>query len=120
MIQTFADIPSVGLRLFFGLISCLQETCMLVVVIFWMSVLISVTLIISRFLLSGWVRKVFTVTEGFKRGYGATSPDEIQVKGEPLADMRITDFKAPRSTVMGGTRNGFERFGPLRQENASL
>jgi uncharacterized protein (DUF362 family)/Pyruvate/2-oxoacid:ferredoxin oxidoreductase delta subunit len=48
------------------------------------------------------VKKVFTITEGFKRGYGAKSPDEIQVRGEPLADMRITDFKAPKSSVMGG------------------
>ena len=48
------------------------------------------------------VKKVFTITEGFKRGYGAKSPDEIQMRGESLADMRITDFKAPRSSVMGG------------------
>lgn len=48
------------------------------------------------------MKKVFTITEGFKRGYGAKSPDEIQVTGESLEDMRITDFKAPRSTIMGG------------------
>ncbi len=48
------------------------------------------------------VKKVFTVTEGFKRGYGVTSPDDVQLKGEPLEDMRITDFKAPKSVVSGG------------------
>ncbi|KUG22851.1 iron-sulfur cluster-binding protein [hydrocarbon metagenome] len=48
------------------------------------------------------MKKVFTITEGFKRGYGAKSPDEIQVRGESLEDMRINDFKAPRSTIMGG------------------
>jgi uncharacterized protein (DUF362 family)/Pyruvate/2-oxoacid:ferredoxin oxidoreductase delta subunit len=48
------------------------------------------------------VKKVFTITEGFKRGYGVKSPDEITLKGEPLEDMRITDFKASRSAVMGG------------------
>lgn len=48
------------------------------------------------------MKKVFTITEGFKRGYGAKSPDEIQVTGESLEDMRITNFKAPRSTIMGG------------------
>jgi uncharacterized protein (DUF362 family)/Pyruvate/2-oxoacid:ferredoxin oxidoreductase delta subunit len=48
------------------------------------------------------LKKVFTITEGFKRGYGVKSPDDIQVKGEPLEDMRMTDFKAPRSAVMGG------------------
>jgi uncharacterized protein (DUF362 family)/Pyruvate/2-oxoacid:ferredoxin oxidoreductase delta subunit len=48
------------------------------------------------------VKKVFTITEGFKRGYGVKSPDEIQMRGEPLEDMRITDFKASRSAVMGG------------------
>jgi ferredoxin len=30
------------------------------------------------------------------------SPDDIQLRGEPLEDMRITDFKASRSAVMGG------------------
>ncbi len=48
------------------------------------------------------LKKVFTITEGFRRGYGVKSPDDIQVRGEPLEDMRITDFKAPRSAVMGG------------------
>jgi len=48
------------------------------------------------------VKKVFTITEGFKRGYGAKSPDEIKMMGEPLEDMRITDFKAPPNSVMGG------------------
>jgi uncharacterized protein (DUF362 family)/Pyruvate/2-oxoacid:ferredoxin oxidoreductase delta subunit len=48
------------------------------------------------------VKKVFTVTEGFKRQYGAKSPDEIQMRGESINDMRITDFKAPRNSVMGG------------------
>jgi ferredoxin len=48
------------------------------------------------------LKKVFTITEGFKRGYGVKSPDDIQLRGEPLEDMRITDFKAPRSAVMGG------------------
>jgi uncharacterized protein (DUF362 family)/Pyruvate/2-oxoacid:ferredoxin oxidoreductase delta subunit len=48
------------------------------------------------------LKKVFTITEGFKRGYGVKSPDDIQVRGEPLEDMRITDFKASRSAVMGG------------------
>ena len=48
------------------------------------------------------LKKVFTITEGFKRGYGVKSPDDIQLRGEPLEDMRITDFKASRSSVMGG------------------
>src|SRR5208283_2369359 len=48
------------------------------------------------------LKKVFTITEGFKRGYGVKSPDDIQIKGETLKDMRITDFKASRSSVMGG------------------
>ena len=48
------------------------------------------------------LKKVFTITEGFKRGYGVKSPDDIQIKGETLKDMRIIDFKASRSSVMGG------------------
>jgi uncharacterized protein (DUF362 family)/Pyruvate/2-oxoacid:ferredoxin oxidoreductase delta subunit len=48
------------------------------------------------------LKKVFTITEGFKRGYGVKSPDDIQIKGETLKDMRITDFKASRNSVMGG------------------
>jgi uncharacterized protein (DUF362 family)/Pyruvate/2-oxoacid:ferredoxin oxidoreductase delta subunit len=48
------------------------------------------------------VKKVLTITEGFKRGYGVKSPDDIQLRGESLEDMRITDFKASRSSVMGG------------------
>jgi len=48
------------------------------------------------------VKKVFTVTEGFKRGYGVKSSDEIRITGEPLEDMRIKDFKAPRTSIMGG------------------
>lgn len=48
------------------------------------------------------VNKVFAVTEGFKRGYGVRSPDDIQLKGEPLEAMRINDFKAPKSVVRGG------------------
>jgi uncharacterized protein (DUF362 family)/Pyruvate/2-oxoacid:ferredoxin oxidoreductase delta subunit len=48
------------------------------------------------------LKKVFTITEGFKRGYGVKSPDDIQLKGEPLEEMRIKDFKASRSSVMGG------------------
>jgi uncharacterized protein (DUF362 family)/Pyruvate/2-oxoacid:ferredoxin oxidoreductase delta subunit len=48
------------------------------------------------------LKKVFTITEGFKRGYGAKSPDDVQVTGESLEDMRITDFKAPRTTMSGG------------------
>jgi uncharacterized protein (DUF362 family)/Pyruvate/2-oxoacid:ferredoxin oxidoreductase delta subunit len=48
------------------------------------------------------LKKVFTITEGFKRGYGAKSPDDVHVTGESLEDMRITDFKAPRTTMSGG------------------
>lgn len=48
------------------------------------------------------LKKVFTITEGFKRGYGVKSPDDIRIKGETLKDMRIIDFKASRSSVMGG------------------
>jgi uncharacterized protein (DUF362 family)/Pyruvate/2-oxoacid:ferredoxin oxidoreductase delta subunit len=48
------------------------------------------------------LKKVFTITQGFKRGYGVKSPDEIQVRGEPIEDMRITDFLPPKSVVRGG------------------
>ena len=48
------------------------------------------------------LKKVFTITEGFKRGYGVKSPDDIQVKGETLKDMRITDFIAPRGAIRAG------------------
>lgn len=48
------------------------------------------------------LKKIFVITEGFKRGYGAKSPDDIQVTGESLRDMRITDFKPSRKTVSGG------------------
>jgi len=48
------------------------------------------------------LKKVFTITEGFKRGYGVTSPDDIQLRGESLKEMRITDFVPPRSAVRGG------------------
>jgi uncharacterized protein (DUF362 family)/Pyruvate/2-oxoacid:ferredoxin oxidoreductase delta subunit len=50
------------------------------------------------------VKKVFTITEGFKRGYGVKSPDEIKMMGESLEDMRITDFIAPHSAVRGFVR----------------
>jgi uncharacterized protein (DUF362 family)/Pyruvate/2-oxoacid:ferredoxin oxidoreductase delta subunit len=48
------------------------------------------------------LKKVFTITEGFKRGYGVKSSDDIQVKGENLKDMQIADFIAPRNVIMGG------------------
>lgn len=48
------------------------------------------------------VKKVFAITEGFRRGYGVKSPDEIRIKGESIDDMRIKDFRAPRTSIMGG------------------
>ncbi|MBN1363745.1 MAG: DUF362 domain-containing protein [Syntrophaceae bacterium] len=48
------------------------------------------------------VKKVLTITQGFKRGYGVKSPDEIKVIGESLEDMRINDFVPPKSVLSGG------------------
>ena len=48
------------------------------------------------------VKKVFAITEGFRRGYGVKSPDEIRITGESIDDMRIKDFRAPRTSIMGG------------------
>ena len=48
------------------------------------------------------LKKVFTITQGFKRGYGVKSPDDIRVTGERLEDMRINDFLPPKSVVRGG------------------
>jgi len=48
------------------------------------------------------MKKVFTLTEGFRRGYGVKSPDEIQLVGESLEEIRINDFLPPKSVVRGG------------------
>ena len=48
------------------------------------------------------VEKVYTVTRGFLRGYGATSPDEVEITGESLEAMKVRDFVPSKVTVMGG------------------
>ena len=46
------------------------------------------------------VNKALTVVNGFKRGYGVSSPDEIKVVGASINDLRVADFRpATGSTV---------------------
>ncbi|HOO71621.1 MAG TPA: DUF362 domain-containing protein [Spirochaetota bacterium] len=48
------------------------------------------------------VKKILTVTGGFSRAYGVTSPEEITVAGEPLESMKVTDFKPSKNTAFSG------------------
>jgi uncharacterized protein (DUF362 family)/ferredoxin len=47
-------------------------------------------------------KKVFTLREGFSRGYGAAGPDDIYIAGEDLSKMRLHDFIPSKVTMMGG------------------
>jgi len=41
------------------------------------------------------VEKARTITSGFERGLGVSSPDDISVVGEDIDNLRLTDFVAP-------------------------
>lgn len=36
-----------------------------------------------------------TIVRGFERGYGAASPEEIELAGEPLENLKVSDFVPP-------------------------
>jgi len=46
------------------------------------------------------MKKASTVLSGFKRDFGVSSPQEIQLKGEKISDMRISGFQPPKSSGM--------------------
>ncbi len=48
------------------------------------------------------IRLCTTLTEGFRRGFGISSGEEIQLIGERIEDMRVGDFRAPQKP--GATR----------------
>jgi len=44
-------------------------------------------------------RKVDTIVQGFRRDFGVSSPEEIQVLGETIDSLRIRDFKPTRTSL---------------------
>ena len=48
------------------------------------------------------IRLCTTLTEGFQRGFGISSGEEVRVVGERIADMRVRDFRPPQRA--GATR----------------
>lgn len=46
------------------------------------------------------IEKIFTVVRGFVRRYGATSPGDVEIHGEPLEKMRIADFVPSKTSVL--------------------
>ncbi len=46
------------------------------------------------------ISKALTITRGFERDLFIQSPDEIEVVGDKIEDLKINDFKPSRDTVM--------------------
>jgi uncharacterized protein (DUF362 family)/Pyruvate/2-oxoacid:ferredoxin oxidoreductase delta subunit len=46
--------------------------------------------------------KIFTVTEGFARRYGAAGPDAVDITGEPLESMIVKDFIPSKNRAFSG------------------
>jgi len=44
-------------------------------------------------------KKVDTITQGFKRDFAVSHPDDIQIIGQTIAEMRVTDFKPTRTSI---------------------
>ncbi|MBU2488149.1 MAG: DUF362 domain-containing protein [Proteobacteria bacterium] len=46
--------------------------------------------------------KVLTLTRGFTRPFGVSSPDEIEVVGDRIEDLKMKDFAPPSREIYGG------------------
>lgn len=44
-------------------------------------------------------RKISTITLGFKRDFGVSSPEEISVVGEKIENMRLKDFRPTKASI---------------------
>jgi len=52
------------------------------------------------------IKKVPTLVSGFKRDFGINSPDEIQIIGEKLEDVQLSDFIPTRSSISSHVLRG--------------
>ncbi len=48
------------------------------------------------------LKRVLTVTKGFERKYGAKSPGDVEILGEHLEEMKITNFSPSKIRMFGG------------------
>lgn len=45
-------------------------------------------------------KKAFTLVKGFERPFGASSPEDITLVGDPIDELKLSDFKASKGTIM--------------------